>query len=523
MLTPEGVLANKTDKIMLLAMWANALNLENSQLEFHNIEKKQMIFAGMGKPTYPINQYIIKSQLSYWKKMEKLVLSSIEGKKLVNENVAIDYGNPYGDINSRVIMASAMSKWYGVSIEPNNIIFTVGGAGALRVIFETFNLMYQTQSAYRVITPFPHYTLYSDNTHKLHPIDVMQEPGYKLTAKSLLKSIEKSYELAKNDNSYPKVFLLCNPNNPLGTIISEDELEKIADVLRIYSDIYIVLDEAYAEMSFNMKKAPSLLTLAPDLKDRMIIMRSATKALSAAGERMAMLIAFNRKLIGKLLDKNIGMIGHAPRSGQFAYAETMAHFTAEIHQKLIDFYKPKVEYVAKRLMQMGAQMPDPDYKVDGTFYILGDFSDLFGMELPKDAVRALEKSGQVSTNEDIAYFLLFEDSLMIAPASYFGLSENNGYMRITCSDSQEELEEMMDRLEFRLFSARYNQKKMLLERVASQLPELKHIDINKHDELCVLLSELTQSTSSCIKLKEQNNILAKQFTENSALIARVCY
>lgn len=518
MLTPEGLSANKTDKIMLLAMWANALKIENDNSTSHNIKKNQMIFAGIGKPTYPINPYIIQSQLSYWKRIERLAKNSFDHKKTAIESAAIDYGDPYGDINSRIIMASAMSKWYGVSIKPNNIIFTAGGAGALRVIFETFNLIYKNHPKYRVITPFPHYTLYADNSHQLHPIDVMRELGYKLTAQSLLNSIEKAYVLAKSDNAYPRFFLLCNPNNPLGTIVSKDELEKIAEVLRKYPEIFIVLDEAYAEMSFEIVKIPSLLALAPDLKDRIIILRSATKALSAAGERMAILIAFNDKILGKLLDKNIGIIGHAPRSGQIAYSEAMANFTDEIHQNLIDFYKQKVEYVTVRLKQMGAQMPDPEYKVNGTFYILGDFSDLLGMNLPENAERALEKIGLVRTNEDIAYYLLFKDSLMIAPTSYFGLPKNNGYMRITCSGSQEELIEMMDRLESRLFYARTNQKNIFLEKISLQLSELKNVNLKQHETSKMLLLDLSLLKSSCLELKEQNNILKKQFAENLKLI-----
>ncbi|MDP3788754.1 MAG: pyridoxal phosphate-dependent aminotransferase, partial [Candidatus Chromulinivorax sp.] len=491
MLTPEGQPANKTDKIMLLAMWTNALRKERSGLTLHNEARKKIISAGMGRPTYPINQYTIQVQLAYWRRIEALVIATISSSEKITESAVIGYGDPRGDVDSREIMASAMSNWYETPIQSHNILFTVGGAGALRVIFETFNFLYENEPKYRVITPFPHYTLYADNQHQLHPIDVMKEPGYRLTARSMRLSIEQSYELAKKDGGYPKVLLLCNPSNPLGTIISEEELKRIAELLRLYPDIHIVLDEAYAEMSFNTLKIPSFLTIAPDLKNRIIIMRSATKALSAAGERMALLIAFDEQLMGKLLDKNISTIGHAPRSSQLAYAETMAQFTSETHQELVNFYLSKVNYVAHRLQEMGASMPDPEYKVDGTFYILGDFSDLFGLELPSETARALEKTGTITTNEEIAYYLLFHDSVMIAPSSYFGLSKNDGFMRITCSGDEEELQELMNRLAARLFEARYNKKISLLNAIAHQLPELREINKAKHDQVMAMLSELS--------------------------------
>ncbi|MFX7739893.1 aminotransferase class I/II-fold pyridoxal phosphate-dependent enzyme, partial [Acinetobacter baumannii] len=81
-----------------------------------------------------------------------------------------------------------------------------------------------------------------------------------------------------------------DPNNPLGTIIEDSELYSIAEILRKHTDILIILDEAYAEMRLDGQQHMSLLRIAPDLSSRIVLMRSATKALSAAGERMAALI-----------------------------------------------------------------------------------------------------------------------------------------------------------------------------------------------------------------------------------------
>lgn len=504
MLTPEGQSADKTDKIMLLAMWANTLKKETATTSLPGLKKKAVISAGMGKPTFPINEYTIQMYLAYWKEIERLARVAIDSTDEDREKAVIGYGAPQGDDDARTTMAIAMSEWYETPVKANNVLFTVGGAGALRVIFETFNLLYQDIPKYRVITPFPHYTLYADNRHRLHPIDVMKEPGYQLTARSIRESIISANTLAEKDMGYPKAILICNPSNPLGTIISEAELRRIAVVLREYPDLHIVLDEAYAEMCFETQKVPSLLLIAPDLKHRLIMMRSATKALSAAGERMAVLMAFDEQLMAKFLDKNISFIGHAPRSSQIAYAETMAHFSEEKHQQLVGFYRTKTSYVAERLRAMGASMPDPDYKVEGSFYILADFSDLLGLELPANAARALEKTGPVTTNEELAYYLLFNDSVMIAPASYFGLSKENGYMRITCSGTESELCELMDRLESRMIGARRIKKIKLLDDIAKNLPTLHEKNKVKHDEVMMELTNLLEQEETSLSLKRLN-------------------
>lgn len=451
MLTPNGQSAKKIEKVMLLAMWANALREEQGHQELNT---KKMILAGMGKPTYPINRQTIASYLSYWQKLDDL--SRLNSEEM-EESSAIDYGDPRGDQEPRALMAERMSLWYEAEIKPEHVLFTVGGIGGLRVIFETLNTHYQELPHYRIITPFPHYSAYSNNHHHtLHPVDVMKEPGYKLTAKALEASINKAYLLAETDDALPKALLICNPSNPLGTIIDERELKKIAEVLRGYPDLYIIFDEAYTEMSY--REMPSFLKIAPDLKERVVIMRSATKALSAAGERMALLLVFEPILMNEMLNMNISYFIHAPRSAQIGYAQTMMHFNREEQKKLANFYKVRVAYVIQRLQAMGAAMPDPLYHVEATFYALGDFSDLFGLELPQDAARALQRTGRVSTDEELAYYLLFEDALMVAPLSYFGLSEKSGYLRITCSANEKELCELMDRLEQRLFKVRQIKK-----------------------------------------------------------------
>lgn len=508
MLTPNGQSANKIEKVMLLSLWANSLK---NELILKKDSGKEIIFAGLGKPTYPINKNTIKSYLDYWNNLEHMSMKWYENPESLQESAAIDYGDPRGDYEPREIMAKAMSSWYESEIQPENILFTVGGIGALRVIFETFNTHYDDIPGYRIITPFPHYSAYSNNPrHRLHSVDVMNEPGYKLKADALEKSIQEAYELAKDDHGTPKAVLLCNPSNPLGTIIDKIELLEIAEVLRNYPDLYIILDEAYAEMAY--KSLPSFLKFAPELKSRMIILRSATKALSAAGERMAILMVFDQALMNEMLNKNISYFIHAPRSAQIAYAQTMDKFDLDEQKKLRRFYRKKIDYVIMRLHAMGAAMPDPCYDVDATFYALADFSDLFGLELPEEIQRVMQKSGKISTGEDLAYYLLFNDRVMIAPLSYFGLSPNCGFIRITCSGNDSELRELLDRLENRLYNARINRNHIIIEKINQKLPQLKKIDEHMYQVMVNKMELIGQGENSCLILKGKNNVLDKLYT-----------
>ncbi|CAM2864361.1 pyridoxal phosphate-dependent aminotransferase [Legionella worsleiensis] len=509
MFTPEGFSARKIEKVMLLALWANELN------ERLDTKDQKMIFAGLGKPTYPINQRTVESYLNYWQRLNNLAAQWHSCPETAVENPAINYGDPRGDKKPRTIMAERMSQWYECDVRPEHVLFTVGGIGGLRAIFDTFNSHFQDLPGYRIITPFPHYSVYAnDPMHQLHPIPVMNNPGYKLTAKSLQESIDLAYELAEEDKGFPKALLLCNPSNPLGNIIDEHELIQIADVLRNHPDLYIIFDEAYAEMSF--KPMPSFLKIAPDLKQRVIILRSATKALSAAGERMAILLVFDPEMMNELLNKNINYFIHVPRSAQIAYAETMASFDYQEQRKLSVYYEEKVAYVLNRLAEMGASMPDPCYKVEATFYALGDFSDLFGLPMPEEALQVFQKISVVTTDEDITYYLLFNDAVMVAPLSYFGLEKDSGFMRITCSATKSELEELMNRLEQRLIHARQIKKETLVKIISEQLSSLKAQDPHVHELITAKLTPHTSLSTNSKQLKVQLNALGqiKAFVED---------
>lgn len=89
--------------------------------------------------------------------MEKAVQNWNE--KSNDDFAAVGYGDPYGDAQAKIYMAEAMSSWHTSSISTDNIIFTVGGIGGLRTIFEVLNSLYAETSKYRGITPFPYYSL----------------------------------------------------------------------------------------------------------------------------------------------------------------------------------------------------------------------------------------------------------------------------------------------------------------------------------------------------------------------------
>lgn len=537
LLTPKGERAGKMDRVMLLYMWAQQLIEENKKS--HSDPTRDIIIAGIGRPTFPINPFATKSAEQYWANMwskaqeaRHILTGESVGVKTSRDEVAamgavIGYGDPSGDQDPRITMAAALSKWYSIKgttldIKPDDLLFTPGGAAALYIIFKILN---ERNPGGRILTPVPYYSLYagSEGQNNLHAIPVMDQPGYALSAECVRKSILSAQALSRKDGFPISALLLCDPNNPLGTIIDEKELRKIGNVLKEFSTLNfpIILDEAYAELRHDGQKHISLLSIAPELKHRIIFIRSATKALSAAGERMAVVTAFDRSFKNALLQKSISIFGHAPRSLQYAFAEAMSKLN-EIELKTITkYYVGAVNEVKNGLEKIGIAMPDRLYEVGGAFYVAGDFSELFGLDMPlaakntfavwqydgKKLSRSLNKSnnklGKVRTDEDIAYYLLHKDGMMFAPFSYFGASPKKGFVRITCCGGDNEIIEMLERLESRFLEVRKQKRNSLLIEINAFLEKFSGLGDLGKNEYKAFVIEKTQ-----LEEKSNNNLTA---------------
>jgi len=524
--TPSNEPAGSIDRIMLLATWTKKLSEEKDS------NRPFMISASMGKPTFPISPLVTSAAIDYWNKTllrsqiaRHLLLKGSDAKirdQITKTLAAIDYGDPRGDFAPRAKIADALTRWYGnkVVIKPEHILFTVGGAGALHSIFSVIN---KRNPGGIIVTPFPHYSLYTgpQGKNRLFSIPVMENQGYRLTAESLDKYLQAAMAQAEKEHVKVSAFLLCDPNNPLGTALNEEELKKIACVLKKYPDIFIVLDEAYAEMRLGGKHALSLLNVAPKLKDRIILMRSATKALSAAGERMALVVTFNETIKANLLEESVNTYGHAPRSLQYVFAESIDKLDSTELESLRNYYKPQVEYATERLRKMGATMPDPHYQTEGAFYVLADLSDLLGQEIPAEAKRALGRAGKITTDEELIYSLLFENGISVAPLSYFGVSNRRGYVRITCSGGEMELAELMDRLEPRLVAARKTKQTSLEQELTTMLEKLNQFDRVKANQFKETVKQTLfyQTTSKNINAKalKTSNLALKEILSQAKI------
>jgi len=81
-----------------------------------------------------------------------------------------------------------------------------------------------------------------------------------------------------------KVFILCNPQNPLGRSFSEAEVLKVAEFCQRH-DLVLVSDEIHCDLVYNEDETPffSALRLPEHLRQKLIVLQAPSKTYNIAG------------------------------------------------------------------------------------------------------------------------------------------------------------------------------------------------------------------------------------------------
>lgn len=155
------------------------------------------------------------------------------------------------------------------SVEENQLLLTNGSGQAIDIIFRTI-----VSSGDRVIIPEPSFSLFEQYASVLNARveSLVFDENFNFPTESLLRKLDSTVRL----------LVICNPNNPTGTIISVDTIESI---LKKSPNTLVYVDEAYFE--FSNVTAIQLLNRYENL----IISRTFSKAFGLAALRLGYIIA----------------------------------------------------------------------------------------------------------------------------------------------------------------------------------------------------------------------------------------
>lgn len=172
-----------------------------------------------------------------------------------------------------------------IGVDHNDIIITTGGSEAI-----IFGMMSCLNPGDEVIIPEPFYANYNGFAQmagvKVVPITTHIENGFALPS---VKEFEKLI------NERTKAIVICNPNNPTGTLYTDDELMQLRDLVLAH-DLYLFADEVYRMFSYSDQPHRSILSL-PGMEQHAIVVESVSKIYSACGARIGALVTKNKEVI----------------------------------------------------------------------------------------------------------------------------------------------------------------------------------------------------------------------------------
>lgn len=171
-----------------------------------------------------------------------------------------------------------------LNFSTHDLVSTVGGSEA---ILFAFAAVCQPNEELLVFEPF--YTNYNGYAAiagiKLNPIKTQAENGFHLPAKKIIEN---------KINRKTRGIIICNPNNPTGTVYTKQELKTIAEIAKKHQ-LFILADETYREFVYQGKHI-SMATFK-NIEPSLILLDSVSKKFSACGARIGVLASKNKKII----------------------------------------------------------------------------------------------------------------------------------------------------------------------------------------------------------------------------------
>jgi cystathionine beta-lyase len=148
------------------------------------------------------------------------------------------------------------------------------------------------------------------------------EAGRECVSNQLLRSRDGKYEIDFDDfeakaASGVRLFILCNPHNPVGRVFTREELTRMAEIC-LEHDIYICSDEIHADLVFSDYQHTPIASLSPEVSDITVTYFAPSKTFNVAGLSTSVYLAQNAEMKQRLSQSMRMLLGHPNILGLYA-------------------------------------------------------------------------------------------------------------------------------------------------------------------------------------------------------------
>jgi aspartate aminotransferase len=337
------------------------------------------------------------------------------------------YAPANGILPLRQAIATQTSGDTGLKYEPADVTVS---SGAKMILFSAFQCLLDEGDEILLLAPFwASYTTMAELAGaRIRIASCPKETNFKITPDLLRSSLTEK----------TKVVLINSPSNPTGMTYTAQELKALAVVLREFPRVVVMSDDIYNRLCLDgpdapeggpVKVAPHLLQVAPDLRERVLIINGASKSYAMTGWRLGWGVG-PRALINAMSGYQSQSVSCASMISQVAAVDAILKSEKDI-SATVALLKTRASAILGGL----EKIPEVKaYAPQGAFYIWMDVSSYLGKT---------HKGRVMHSSADMADVMLNEHLLAVVPGIDFGVE---GFFRLSFATDAELLKKAAVRM-----------------------------------------------------------------------------
>lgn len=265
------------------------------------------------------------------------------------------YTSAQGDVETRKAIADYLNNTYDTSFDADDFYITMGAAASLSLCFHA--LTSSKDDEFIAIAPyFPEYKVFVNSAGASLRVVKADTEHFQIDFEELESLI----------GEHTKGVIINSPNNPSGTVYSEETIKKLAKLLedkeKEYGNpIFIICDEPYREIVYDGVQVPYVTRYY----NNTLVCYSYSKSLSLPGERIGFVLVPKEAYESRKLYAAVAGAGRA-----LGYVCAPSLFQKMIARCVgatgdIDAYRENRDILYKGLTDIGYHC----FKPDGAFYM----------------------------------------------------------------------------------------------------------------------------------------------------------
>lgn len=333
------------------------------------------------------------------------------GKKGIDENHS-HYAPSNGTIGLCRAAAQFLADKYDQKYDPETEVLVTNGV--TESIFDT--VMACLNPGDVMVVPTPIFPLYMSDANILNEgVEIVRvdtsDDGFKLTPAKLQKVIDDYGDRVR-------MLIMNYPTNPTGVMYSQDELDKLADVIRD-KPIFALCDEIYSELNYDQPHA----SMEKSLHDQVVLMNGVSKAWAMTGYRIGIVCA-PQEILEQIAKVHQTIVTTEPTPMQDAAEEAFKNGVDDSQPMKKEFQKRR-DVLFNGLTKIGFDCVQPQ----GAFYVFAKIPE--GLE---------------QDDTKFIYDLVDKAKVAVTSGSSFG-SSGKGYIRFSYAVAMNQIEEGLKRIE----------------------------------------------------------------------------